>query len=93
MQISISLVKEDRSSEGLSNLAQARKSWQGEVRGLPADSELRSQCIRLGLSIGERISCIERLPGGTIVVQAHRQEIAIGKRLAEQIEILFDDRS
>ncbi|MCB0713945.1 MAG: ferrous iron transport protein A [Ignavibacteriae bacterium] len=71
-------------------LSAARKSWSGEVRGLPTNPELRSQCIRIGLSVGERFTCIERLPGGTIVVQAHRQEIAIGKNLAKEIDVEFD---
>ena len=71
-------------------LAKAKRSWKGEVRELPANPELRSQCIRLGLSVGERFACIERLPGGTIVVQAHRQEIAIGRKMAREIEVVFD---
>ena len=71
-------------------LTKARKSSKGEVSGLPANPELRSQCIRLGLSLGERFVCIERLPGGTIVVQAHRQEIAIGRGLADEINVIVD---
>ncbi len=82
-------MKETR-GEQQERLADARRSWKGEVRGLPQNPELRSQCIRLGLSVGERFTCIERLPGGTIVVQAHRQEIAIGRNLARQIDVAFD---
>ncbi|MCE2503825.1 MAG: ferrous iron transport protein A [Chlorobi bacterium] len=71
-------------------LADARKSSKGEILELPTDPELRSQCIRLGLSVGERFCCVERLPGGTVVAQAHRQEIAIGRGLADEISVLFD---
>ena len=34
---------------------------------------------------GEIIKCVERLPGGTVVVEKNRQEIAIGSSLAEAI--------
>jgi Fe2+ transport system protein FeoA len=36
---------------------------------------------------GEEIRCIERLPGGTVVIGKSRQEIAIGAALAETILI------
>jgi Fe2+ transport system protein FeoA len=41
--------------------------------------------IRLGVVKGEFIRCLERLPGGTVVIQKHRQEIAIGVTLAKTI--------
>jgi Fe2+ transport system protein FeoA len=34
---------------------------------------------------GEQIRCIERLPGGTVVIEKSRQEIAIGAALANTI--------
>ena len=46
---------------------------------------LRSQFIRVGIHEGERVLCLERLPGGTIVIQKNRQQIAIGHQLARQI--------
>jgi ferrous iron transport protein A len=45
----------------------------------------KAKLIRLGVIIGERLKCIERLPGGTIVIERRRQEIAIGVSLAHQI--------
>jgi Fe2+ transport system protein FeoA len=45
----------------------------------------RTQLIRLGIMRGEIIKCVERLPGGTVVVEKNRQEIAIGSSLAEAI--------
>lgn len=45
----------------------------------------RTQLIRLGIMRGEVIKCVERLPGGTVVVEKNRQEIAIGSSLAETI--------
>ena len=46
---------------------------------------LRAQFIRLGISEGERVTCLERLPGGTIVIQKNRQQIALGHKLAREI--------
>jgi Fe2+ transport system protein FeoA len=34
---------------------------------------------------GEVVQCIERLPGGTVVIEKNRQEIAIGASLAKTI--------
>jgi Fe2+ transport system protein FeoA len=49
---------------------------------------LGSQFIRMGIHVGEKVRCLERLPGGTIVLQKHRQQIAVGHELARQIEVL-----
>lgn len=48
---------------------------------------MKVQLIRLGISEGDRIFCLERLPGGTVVIQKNRQEIALGHELAKQILI------
>jgi Fe2+ transport system protein FeoA len=45
----------------------------------------RIQLIRLGVLEGEMIKCIERMPGGTVVIEKNRQEIAIGAALARTI--------
>lgn len=47
----------------------------------------RTQLIRLGIMHGEVVRCIERLPGGTIVIEKNRQEIAIGASLARTIVV------
>ena len=47
----------------------------------------RTQLIRLGIMRGEVIKCVERLPGGTVVLEKNRQEIAIGAALAESIMV------
>lgn len=49
---------------------------------------LHAQFVRFGIQEGERVQCIERLPGGTIVLQKNRQQIAIGHLLADQIMVL-----
>lgn len=34
---------------------------------------------------GEVVRCIERLPGGTVVIEKNRQEVAVGAALAKTI--------
>jgi len=46
---------------------------------------IMAQLIRLGILEGESIKCIQRLPGGTMLVEKNRQEIAIGVALASAI--------
>jgi Fe2+ transport system protein FeoA len=44
-----------------------------------------TRLIRLGMVRGAFIRCLERLPGGTVVIGINRQEIAIGASLANTI--------
>jgi Fe2+ transport system protein FeoA len=53
------------------------------------EGQSRSKLIRLGVVKGEFIRCLERLPGGTVVIQKHRQEIAIGVTLARTIVVAY----
>jgi Fe2+ transport system protein FeoA len=48
---------------------------------------LGAQFVRLGIHNGEKVKCLERLPGGTIVLQKGRQQIAVGYQLAKQIMV------
>jgi ferrous iron transport protein A len=50
-----------------------------------------TQFVRFGINEGEKVKCIERLPGGTIVLQKNRQQIAIGHNLAKQVFVVFID--
>ncbi len=58
-----------------------------KIHSLPR-GHVYAQFIRFGIHEGERVRCIERLPGGTIVLQKNRQQIAIGHSLAKQIFVL-----
>jgi Fe2+ transport system protein FeoA len=49
----------------------------------------KSQLIRLGILKGEFVRCIERLPGGTMVLEKNRREIAIGMSLAKSILVTY----
>jgi Fe2+ transport system protein FeoA len=57
-----------------------------KIVSLPVDIQ-GARFIRLGIIVGAKVRCIERLPGGTIVIQKHRQQIAIGHTLAKQIGV------
>jgi ferrous iron transport protein A len=71
-----------------STLDKAQKGKLVTIINLPS-GELRAHLIRLGITEGDSIRCIERLPGGTIVVQKNRQEIAVGYDLAKKIKIIL----
>jgi Fe2+ transport system protein FeoA len=49
------------------------------------DGNYKAQFIRFGIIEGEKIYCMTRLPGGTLIIQKNRQEIAIGPALSAQI--------
>lgn len=62
------------------------------IASLPAGT-LRAQFIRVGIYEGERVLCLARLPGGTIVIQKNRQVIAIGHKLAREIIVAREEES
>lgn len=74
-------------AEKTSTLVDIRTGQSGTILSLPPDDELRSQCIRLGLCIGAHFTCVQRLPGGTVVLETNRQEIALGRNLGLQIGV------
>lgn len=49
--------------------------------------ELKTQAIRIGIYEGAVFLCSEKLPGGPIVLQNRMQEVAVGRGLAEDIEV------
>ncbi|MCC6549436.1 MAG: ferrous iron transport protein A [Ignavibacteriaceae bacterium] len=65
-------------------LDQVKKGNYITIMQLPSGN-IKVQLIRIGISVGDKVFCLERLPGGTIVIQKNRQEIAIGYDLARQI--------
>ncbi len=71
-----------------STLDKARKGMPVTVVKLPS-GDIKSQLIRLGISEGDTLKCIVRLPGGTIVVKKNRHEIALGFDLAKKIKVIL----
>ncbi len=49
------------------------------------DGNNKAQLIRLGVHVGVLVRCLEKLPGGTLVIEKNRQEIALGINLASTI--------
>lgn len=71
-----------------STLDKAKKGTPVTILSLPK-GELKVQLIRLGITEGETVRCLERLPGGTIILQKNRQEIAVGYDLAKNIKVIL----
>jgi len=72
----------------IKTLDKAKKGVDVTIVNLP-EGLFKIQLIRLGITEGAKVHCLERLPGGTIVLQKNRQEIAIGYDLAKKIEIIL----
>lgn len=70
-----------------STLDRTRKGNLVVVLNLP-HGELKSQFICLGITEGSMVKIYERLPGGTVVLQKNRQEIAVGSDLAKKIKVV-----
>lgn len=70
-------------------LDKAKKGSYITISSLPAGI-YKIQLIRLGITEGTKVYCLEHLPGGTIVLQKNRQEIALGYDLAKKIIIKVD---
>ena len=49
--------------------------------------DVATQIIRFGLGEGETALCQEKLPRGPVVLRKNRQEIAIGRDLAQAIHV------
>lgn len=57
-----------------------------EIVSIP-DRDIKDQAIRLGIFEGARVTCFEKLPAGPVVILNRKQEIAIGRKLAERIQV------
>lgn len=67
-------------------LDKAKKGVKVKIIGI-SSKEVKSQAIRLGIYEGAVFTCCEKLPGGPVIIQNRLQEIAIGKGLAEKIQV------
>lgn len=70
----------------MNKLSQISRGASVYIRQLPSGI-MRSHFIRLGLVEGIIVTCAERLPGGTLVLEYNRQEIALSGDLADQISV------
>ena len=67
-------------------LDQVQRGQKIRILAIPQE-EIRAQAIRFGISIGSEAECAEKIMAGPIVLAKGKQEIAIGRRLAENIKI------
>ncbi|MDA3935762.1 MAG: ferrous iron transport protein A [Actinomycetota bacterium] len=51
------------------------------------DDAARVHAIRFGMGSGSSCSCVTRIPAGPIVLRSGRQEIAVGRKLAQRIAV------
>jgi len=55
------------------------------------DDRARITALRFGMAEGACIDCITRIPAGPIVLRSGRQEIAVGRDLAQRINVRAAD--
>ncbi len=67
-------------------LAQAEKGEKLIIRSID-DSEMRMKAIRFGVMEGAEVICAETLPSGPVVIRKGRQELAVGRGLAQNITV------
>ncbi|MBP2634626.1 MAG: FeoA domain protein [Firmicutes bacterium] len=67
-------------------LSQAKRGQRLLIAAIP-NPTIRAQAIRFGIAEGSEVECFEKLPAGPVVIGKGKQEIAIGRRLAENIEV------
>ena len=51
------------------------------------DPDMSVHAIRLGMSEGAHVTVVTKIPGGPVVTQVGRQEIAVGRGLARKIDV------
>lgn len=68
-------------------LAQAQRGQKVTIVSIP-NEQVRAQAIRFGIAEGSEVCCAEKLPAGPVVIAKGKQEIALGRKLAEKIEVI-----
>lgn len=68
------------------NLSDVKRGDQFQIVTIPND-KIRAQALRFGISEGATVSCVEKIPGGPVILKKNLQEIAIGRKLANKISI------
>lgn len=52
-----------------------------------ADDSARAQALRFGMGAGAAVTCTSTIAGGPIMLRSGRQEIAVGRGLANRISV------
>ena len=67
-------------------LADVKRGEEFEIADIK-DDKIRAQALRFGISEGANVSCAEKVPGGPVIIKRNLQEIAVGRRLAQNIRV------
>jgi ferrous iron transport protein A len=67
-------------------LAQAEKGEKLIICSIN-DSEMRMKAIRFGIMEGAEVICAGKLPSGPVIIRKGRQELAVGRGLAQNIAV------
>lgn len=67
-------------------LDQVEKGQKFIIDKLP-DDDYKLQLIRFGIAEGEKVTCLDKILGGTIILKKNRLEIALGSELAKKIRV------
>ena len=51
------------------------------------DDNSRVQALRFGVVAGANVECVTKIPAGPLVIRSGRQEIAVGRALAQRISV------
>jgi len=67
-------------------LDKAKRGQNLRISSIPSEY-VRAQAIRFGISEGALVVCEQVIPAGPVVVRRNKQEIAIGRGLARDIQV------
>lgn len=51
------------------------------------DAQVKAQAIRFGIFEGQTVKCTQVVPAGPVIIRKNTQEIALGRGLAQRIEV------
>lgn len=77
-------------TEGTCTLDALRGGDEVEIVGVD-DPGARMHALRFGMAEGSQARCVTRIPAGPIVMRSGRQEIAVGRKLAQRIRVRHID--
>ena len=68
------------------SISDLRRGQFANINNIP-DEQLRIQLLRFGIAAGSKVCCHTNMPFGPVVLKFGGQEIALGRKIAKQIEI------
>ena len=70
----------------MTTLNNVKKGYVIKIISIP-DTRVRAQAIRFGIAENAVAKIVEIVPGGPIIIEKGKQEIALGRDLAKTIKI------